>query len=86
MSATPGSPSDDKGPRILSILWALTGFTTVVVATRIYIRCALLRKVGIDDYLIVFSLVSTELYRPCPCSLLLLARAYVKLISTRFSA
>lgn len=62
MSATPGSPSDDKGPRILSILWALTGFTTVVVATRIYIRCALLRKVGIDDYLIVFSLILGLVY------------------------
>jgi hypothetical protein len=52
-----GHPGDDKGPKILAVLWGLTGFTTVIVAARMYIRGRMLRNVGIDDWLIVFSLV-----------------------------
>ncbi|KAL1993268.1 hypothetical protein VTN49DRAFT_3217 [Thermomyces lanuginosus] len=45
-------PTEDKGPKIMGVLWALTGFTTLVVAARLYIRLVMLRSFGLDDYLI----------------------------------
>lgn len=50
-------PSEDKGPRIMAVLWALTGFTTLLVAARVYIRLVMLRSFGLDDWLIVFGMV-----------------------------
>ncbi|KAL4802513.1 hypothetical protein BDV18DRAFT_166858 [Aspergillus unguis] len=52
-----GSPSDDKGPKILAVLWGLTGFTMVVVAARMFIRVRMLRNFGPDDWLIAFSMI-----------------------------
>ncbi|KAL2869498.1 uncharacterized protein BJX67DRAFT_370732 [Aspergillus lucknowensis] len=57
-----GSPSDDKGPKILAVLWGLTGLTTIVVVARMYIRGRMIRNVGVDDWLIVFSLVMGLVY------------------------
>ncbi|KAL3478272.1 hypothetical protein BJX99DRAFT_256598 [Aspergillus californicus] len=63
MSSTQnGSPSDDKGPKILAVLWGLTGLTTVVAVARMYIRGRMLRNVGLDDYLISFSLLMGLVY------------------------
>lgn len=59
MAVQAGHPSDDKGPKILTVLWVLTGLTTVIVTARMYIRIILLRNIGIDDYLIAVSLVRT---------------------------
>ncbi|PLB54041.1 hypothetical protein P170DRAFT_504869 [Aspergillus steynii IBT 23096] len=56
MAVQAGHPSDNKGPKILSVLWSLTGLTTIVVIARMYIRFVLLRNVGSDDYLISVSL------------------------------
>lgn len=44
--------SDNRGPEILAVVWTLTGLTTIMVVARIYIRSALLRNLGLDDYLI----------------------------------
>lgn len=52
-----GNASDNKGPMILSVLWALTGLTTVLVIARMYIRTSLLHNLGSDDWLITASLV-----------------------------
>ncbi|KAL4881813.1 hypothetical protein BJY04DRAFT_227598 [Aspergillus karnatakaensis] len=57
-----GSPSDDKGPKILAVLWGLTGFTTVVVVARMYIRGRVLRNFGLDDWLIAFALFMGLVY------------------------
>ncbi|KAL2855661.1 hypothetical protein BJX68DRAFT_217541 [Aspergillus pseudodeflectus] len=57
-----GHLSDDKGPKILAVLWGLTGVTTVIVAARMYIRGRMLRNVGVDDWLIVFSLLMGLVY------------------------
>ncbi|PYI32236.1 hypothetical protein BP00DRAFT_341944 [Aspergillus indologenus CBS 114.80] len=56
------SISDDKGPTILIVLWTLTGLTTVVVTGRMYIRAGLLHNLGVDDWLIVFSLLMGLVY------------------------
>lgn len=50
-------PNDDKGPRILGVLWSLTGFTALIVMARVYIRLAVVRSFGLDDYLIVLGIV-----------------------------
>ncbi|KAJ5551456.1 hypothetical protein N7535_000594, partial [Penicillium sp. DV-2018c] len=55
MAVTAENLHDDKGPAILAVLWALTGFTTIMVIARVYIRLAVLRNFGVDDYLIVVS-------------------------------
>jgi hypothetical protein len=58
MVVTAENLHDDKGPKILAVLWTLTGLTTVMVTARVYIRLKLLRNFGMDDYLIVASMVS----------------------------
>ena len=59
MVVTAENLHDDKGPKILAVLWTLTGLTTVIVIARVYIRLKLLHNFGMDDYLIVASTVST---------------------------
>jgi hypothetical protein len=60
MVVTAENLHDDKGPKILAVLWTLTGLTTVMVIARVYIRLKLLRNFGTDDYLIVASMVSHD--------------------------
>ncbi|OOF92077.1 hypothetical protein ASPCADRAFT_210489 [Aspergillus carbonarius ITEM 5010] len=57
-----GNASDDKGPMILAVLWALTGLTTVLVIARMYIRSSLLHNLGADDWLIAASLTMGLVY------------------------
>ncbi|CAG8898115.1 unnamed protein product [Penicillium egyptiacum] len=57
MAVTAENLYDDKGPKILAVLWTLTGLTTVMVIARVYIRIKLLRNFGMDDYLIVASII-----------------------------
>lgn len=57
MVVTAENLHDDKGPKILAVLWTLTGLTTIMVIARVYIRLKLLRNFGMDDYLIVVSMV-----------------------------
>lgn len=57
MAITDDNRYDNKGPKILAVLWTLTGFTALIVSARIYIRMVLLRNFGIDDYLILISMV-----------------------------
>ncbi|KAF4760718.1 hypothetical protein HAV15_006113 [Penicillium sp. str.  len=57
MVVTAANLHDDKGPKILAVLWTLTGLTTVMVIARVYIRLKLLRNFGMDDYLIVASMI-----------------------------
>lgn len=63
MAVTAANLHDDKGPKILAVLWTLTGLTTVMVIARVYIRLKLLRNFGMDDYLIVASMVRN--LKPC---------------------
>lgn len=57
MAVTQENLNDDKGPKILAVLWTLTGLTTLIVSARICIRLRMLKNFGIDDYLIVISMV-----------------------------
>ncbi|KAJ5626328.1 hypothetical protein N7510_002637 [Penicillium lagena] len=53
----PGYLEQDKGPKILSVLWTLTGLTTILVVARVWTRIKILKNFGVDDYLIVIAMV-----------------------------
>ncbi|KAI9926251.1 hypothetical protein ASPWEDRAFT_115636 [Aspergillus wentii DTO 134E9] len=57
MALTEANASDDKGPKILAVLWTLTGLTAIMVIARLFIRSKMLRNMGLDDYLIAVSMV-----------------------------
>ncbi|GKZ26512.1 hypothetical protein AbraIFM66951_002593 [Aspergillus brasiliensis] len=61
-SSEQGNASDNKGPMILSVLWALTGLTSILVIARMYVRASLLHNCGPDDWLIMASLVMGIVY------------------------
>ncbi|KAJ5190730.1 uncharacterized protein N7498_009715 [Penicillium cinerascens] len=62
MTVTPENVHDDKGPKILAVLWTLTGLTAVMVGARMFIRLRMLKSFGIDDYLIAISTVLSLAY------------------------
>ncbi|KAJ5774225.1 hypothetical protein N7457_009121 [Penicillium paradoxum] len=62
MVVTSENLHDDKGPKILAVIWTLTGLTALMVIARVYIRVFMLRNFGVDDYLIVASMISGIAY------------------------
>lgn len=62
MAVTAENLNDDKGPRILAVLWTLTGLTALIVIARMFIRLRLLKNFGIDDYLIAVAMVMSFAY------------------------
>lgn len=61
---------DNRGPKILGVLWALTGLTTLIVAARMLIRGKLLKNFGPDDWLIAMSMVDALLFSLSSCMLM----------------
>lgn len=49
--------TEDKGPPVLAVMWALTALTAIIVAIRLYIRACLVKNFGLDDWLVVISIV-----------------------------
>jgi len=62
MALTAENENDDKGPKILAVIWTLTTLTLLMVTARIFIRLKMLKNFGIDDYLIVVSMVLSLAY------------------------
>lgn len=50
---------DDKGPTVLAICSVLTAVATIFAVARVYVRGRILSRVGLDDWLIVLSMVCT---------------------------
>ncbi|KAF4119522.1 hypothetical protein GMORB2_4652 [Geosmithia morbida] len=60
MSPVEGSSAweaQDKGPRIVSVCWAVTAFSTLFVIARVYVRGYVQRKLQQDDYWTLLALV-----------------------------
>lgn len=53
---------ENRGPKILGVLWGLTALTTLVVVARMFIRVRMLKNFGSDDWLIALSMVSMLLF------------------------
>lgn len=60
---------ENRGPKILGVLWALTSLTTLVVLARMYIRIRMLKNFGSDDWLIALSMVRMLLHDRVSCVL-----------------
>lgn len=52
-----------RGPMIIGISWTVTGIAIVFVALRVYLRKTLKRLFGVDDWFMVFALVSILSFR-----------------------
>lgn len=54
----PHIAQQNKGPTIVAICSTLTTIATFFVVGRLYVRSKILSRVGLDDYLIIISIVS----------------------------
>ena len=52
------SPASDNGLTVVVLAWTLLTVSILVVTLRIYTRITRIRKVGADDYLMIYSVVS----------------------------
>ncbi|KAG5302339.1 hypothetical protein I7I48_02656 [Histoplasma ohiense] len=59
---TSARDSQNKGPLILVVMWVVTCLTTAVVATRLFVRSRMVRMVGLDDWLILISMVLSFIF------------------------
>lgn len=50
-------PTENKGPPILAVMWALTALTAVIVTVRLYVRAFIVKNFGLDDWLVIISMV-----------------------------
>jgi hypothetical protein len=55
---SPGYARETKGPTVLAVCCTLTVVATLFVAGRLYVRTKILARVGLDDWLILLSMVS----------------------------
>ncbi|KAF4636567.1 hypothetical protein G7Y89_g1526 [Cudoniella acicularis] len=56
--AEPAGGNVDRGPFILALQWATTSVALLVIVARLYVRSAIIKYRGWDDYLIVFSIIN----------------------------
>ncbi|EEH03860.1 conserved hypothetical protein [Histoplasma capsulatum G186AR] len=59
---TSARDSQNKGPLILVVMWVVTCLTTAVVATRLFVRSRMVRMVGLDDWLILISMILSFIF------------------------
>lgn len=52
------SPSS-LGVAVIAVAWVLAVLATVIVAIRFYVRLGIVKRLFIDDYIILITLVST---------------------------
>ncbi|RYO87814.1 hypothetical protein DL764_008808 [Monosporascus ibericus] len=50
-------PSESLGLTVLAVTWVFAGLATVVIAARFYVCLRILRKVSVDDYVILLTLL-----------------------------
>jgi hypothetical protein len=56
LTAPPGGDVN-RGPALLAILWVTAGLALFFVLSRLYVRLAIIKWHGMDDYLIITSMV-----------------------------
>ena len=57
-NASPEIDAQSRWPIILGICIALTALMTTTVGMRLYVRAFMIKSMGIDDYVMLFSCVS----------------------------
>lgn len=53
----PSLPNDTIAPMILGISGMLTGLAFLIVLSRCYVRLAMLKVFGVDDWIMLFAMV-----------------------------
>ena len=63
MSSTeaPAGGNQNRGPHLVGIFWAEAAVASLVILLRISGRL-MIRQLGLDDYMMVFTLVSSRLH------------------------
>lgn len=61
------SLTEDRGPGFLKANWIGVGFGVLFVGARIFTRLRVLRHLSLDDYLMLTSLVSKDLFERSHC-------------------
>ena len=64
VALTPEYVAFNNSGEILSIVTAFTAVAILAVTTRFYVRAFVLKSVGLDDYTILFSMVSASQSQP----------------------
>lgn len=55
-----GPVSDENhGSRILAVTGCFTAFALMVILARIYVRSVMLKTMGVDDYIVIVSMVGS---------------------------
>lgn len=49
--------NENRAPELLAVLWTFTTLALVVVLLKVYTRVKIIRETGLDDFLILFSMV-----------------------------
>lgn len=49
---------ENHGGRILTVIGCFTAFASLVVLARVYVRSMMLKTMGVDDWIIIVSMVS----------------------------
>lgn len=60
----PDLASENKGPRTLAIVWSFNMVASLCVVGRIWSRLMKLHRLGLDDCLVLVSLVSVLHFKP----------------------
>ncbi|KAI1259140.1 integral membrane protein [Xylariaceae sp. FL1019] len=53
--------AEDKGPAIIAACWSVIAVSTLFVIARLYVRGFIQKRLGLDDYLIIISIVFSYL-------------------------
>lgn len=61
-SASPEVDAQSKWHVILAVCVSLTVLMTITVAARLYVRASMIRSVGVDDYVMLFSCICGIVY------------------------
>jgi hypothetical protein len=60
MEDTPAYRNANRGALILTVIWAECAIACIFVAARVYARTRLIHNMGIDDWMILWALVSSK--------------------------
>jgi len=61
-------PDVNLGPRLVKTVWCLLALSTVVLCARFFVKIKTVRKLYIDDYLMMIALVLGEPWSGRPAS------------------
>ncbi|KAH8704232.1 hypothetical protein BGW36DRAFT_99434 [Talaromyces proteolyticus] len=51
-----------SGPAIVAVIWTFVSISSILVAARLYTRLRIVNKIGLDDYIMAFSLICCHVF------------------------